>query len=415
MATTIPSNLAAEAENIPRSPDGVKVLHVLGDSNYGGAAKSTVRLARLWKSGGWHARILTSDPVFQQAATSAEIGYCDLDCIWRKIRPFKDLAGLFRLYRFLRSERVTIVHTHTTKAGFIGRIAAHLAGVPIIIHTIHGFAFHERSFWGKIAFYTRLERIAARCCHRIITVSRFHRDWALRLRIAEEDKLQAIPNGIPDIQASGGPSRQEIRASLGVSDDEILLFTPGRIAAEKGLEDLLVAVAATDGRLSQRLHVALAGEGPLLPSLKRTADTLGLTDQVQFLGFREDIGALLAAADIVALPSLREGLSIALLEAMSAGRAIIATSIGSNLEAVGFFEETSPVALLTRVKDRKGLADAIVRLSADERLREELGKRARLRWEQRYTIERAEHSYKETYQELLRDKRPRMRTFAQGA
>ena len=282
---------------------GVTILHVLGDSSYGGAAKIIVRLAQLGCSEGWKARILTSDPGFQKAAYDAGIDYTDLDCIWREIRPLKDIVGLYRLWRFLKSERVTIVHTHTTKAGFIGRIAARLAGVPIIIHTVHGFAFHEQSSWGKITFYTVFEKLAACCCHRIITVSKFHRKWALDLRIAGAEKLQAIPNGIPDILETEGATRQEIRASLGVFDDDVMLFTPGRLAPEKGLEDLIAAVGATRGCLSRRLQVLLAGNGPLRPVLEQNARALGLTDEVRFLGFRTDIGMLLKAADIVALPS----------------------------------------------------------------------------------------------------------------
>src|SRR5215470_8623107 len=241
MAAIVHRTLGAEAGGCAGPRIGVTVLHVLGDSNYGGAAKSILRLAQLWKSRGWDARILTSDPVFQAAARDAGIGFIDLDCIWREIRPLKDLSGLIRLWRRLKSERVTVVHTHTTKAGFIGRIAARMAGVPIVIHTVHGFAFHERSSPAKIIFYTVLEKIAACCCDRIVTVSRFHRQWALRLRIAPPEKLQAIPNGIPDIANVVESSRKEARANLGAAEGDILILTPGRLAHEKGLEDLLAA------------------------------------------------------------------------------------------------------------------------------------------------------------------------------
>jgi len=390
----------------------VKILHVIGDSKYGGAAKSIIRLAQLWSSSGWEARILTSDPVFQKACSEANIEYAGVDCIWRQIRPLKDLAGLFRLWRFLKMEHVTIVHTHTTKAGFVGRIAARLAGVPIIIHTIHGFAFHEGSSRAKITFYTLLEKIAGAFCHRIITVSKFHRDWAVTLRIARADKLHAIPNGIPDICEERCPLRSEVRASLGVSEDDVLLFTPGRLAAEKGLEDLLAAVAAVRGRLSRQVKVIIAGDGALLPDLQRDAEILGLSSQIRFLGFRSDIGALLQAADIVALPSLREGLSIALLEAMSAGRAIVATSIGSNLEAVGGSPQGPPAAIIFASEDRDALANAIVRLADNAPLRRDLGARARLRWEQEYNIFRTLTTYEETYQDLLRRHCPEGRTYA---
>ena len=141
----------------------------------------------------------------------------------------------------------------------------------------------------------------------------------------------------------------------------------------------------------------------LLGALERRAESLGISAQVQFLGFREDIGALLEAADIVTLPSLREGLSIALLEAMSAGRALIVTSIGSNLEAV------RGAALVVPVEDPKALSGAIVRLAEDATLRAELGQRAREVWERNYTIERMLKAYLETYLALLQKSSPRSR------
>src|ERR1700712_4948780 len=138
MAPTLCGTRAEGSDPSAGTRNSVTILHILGDSSYGGAAKSIVRLAQLSCSEGLKACILTSDPEFQNACLDAGIDYINLDCIWRTIRPFKDTVGLYRLWRFLRSQRATIVHTHTTKAGFVGRIAARLAGVPIIIHTVHG-------------------------------------------------------------------------------------------------------------------------------------------------------------------------------------------------------------------------------------------------------------------------------------
>ena len=375
----------------------MKALHIFGDSKYGGAAKNMIHLAKSLNSNGWDVRILTSDPVFQNAAREARIGYVGLDCIWREIRPLRDLLGLWRVWRFLRAGGFTVVHTHTTKAGFIGRIAARLAGVPIILHTVHGFAFHERSSRVKIGFYTLLETVAARCCHRIVTVSQFHRSWALELGIAPAEKLEAIPNGVPNLRAAGA-SRGEIRTGLSLTEDDFLVFTPGRLAPEKGLETLLAALALARNRVSRPVCLALAGVGPLRSALERQTRRLGLTDHVRFLGFRSDIAELLRGADLVVLPSVREGLSIALLEAMSAGRAILATSIGSNREALG---DSHRAAILIQSEDPRALAEGMVLLAENPALRQRLGAEARRRWEQAYTIERSLLAYRESYRNLL--------------
>jgi len=379
----------------------VRIVHILGDSKYGGAAKSIIRLAKRWETVGWEARILTTDPQLQEAASANGVETVSVDCIWREIRPIKDLIGLYRLWRYLRAERFTVAHTHTTKAGFIGRLAARLAGVPVVIHTVHGFAFHERSPKLKIAFYSVLETIAGWCCHRIITVSQFHRDWAIRLRIASPDKILAIPNGIPDATVPSGRSTSTLRNSLGISPNEILVFTPGRIAEEKGLEELLACISELPEIIRSHARFVIAGDGPLLDELKQRATELDVSRNVSFLGFRSDIGALLAASDIVVLPTWREGLSIALLESMCAGRAIVATTIGSNLEALGAIEDDGPAGLCFDPGDVPRLAAAISRLATNPQLRAHMGRRARSLWELHYTADRTLSTHEHTYLDLL--------------
>jgi len=392
----------------------VKVLHIVGDSGFGGAAQSIIRLACMWRARGWQARILATDPAVQRAAEAAGIEVVALNCIHREIQPLRDLVGLFRLWRFLRNDRLTIVHTHTTKAGFVGRIAARLAGVPIVIHTVHGFAFHEQSARAKIAFYALLERIAALCCDRIITVSQFHARWANQLGIASGKRIRAIPNGIPDVLASTS-RREAIRAELGISAGQLLLLSPGRLAWEKGLEDLLEAYAQVRVQLAQSNRLVFAGDGPMRGELERLARHFAIQDHVEFLGFRDDVPALLEAADMVILPSQREGLSIALLEAMSAGAPLVVSNIGSNLEATLGNSPGEPVALLVPTRSPDLLAGAILRLARSPELRARLGAGARQVWRQRYTIDRLLQAYFDTYQELLLKKRPRLQAAAPSA
>jgi glycosyltransferase involved in cell wall biosynthesis len=380
----------------------VKIIHILGDSKFGGAAKSIVRLALLWQRLKWDARILSTDRQFQDFAAASGVATVAVDCVWREIRPLRDLVGLFRLWRYLRAEGFSVVHTHTTKAGFVGRIAARLAGVPVVVHTVHGFAFHEQSSAAKIAFYTVLEWIAGWFCHCIITVSEFHRDWALRLRIASPEKIVAIPNGIPDGTLGHGASRDAMRRTLGLLPEDVFLFTPGRVAQEKGLEELLMALSLLPAEVKPHVQAFIAGDGPLLTCLERRVAELGIGGQVRFLGFRSDIFELLAACDIVALPSWREGLSISLLESMCAGRAIVASSIGSNREALDAGGPAGPVAQLVDAGDVPALAAAIGGLAADPALREDLGRRARALWESRYSADKSLAHYERTYVELLR-------------
>jgi glycosyltransferase involved in cell wall biosynthesis len=377
----------------------VRLLHVVGDSCFGGAARIILRLGQVAKEEGWQVDILTTDPVFQQAVKQQGLGLVDLDVIRREIRPVWDLAGLFRLHEFLRREHYRIVHTHTSKAGFVGRLAAWLAGVPVIVHTAHGFAFHERSPVSARFFYSNLEWVASRCCDRIVSVSHFHRNWALELGICDPPHILTIPNGVAPPSRSPEIAPAEIRRRCGARDDDFIILSMTRLASDKGLE-YLVEAAANLPCAKRRYKVVVAGDGPLRPRLESMARDLGVTDRVIFLGYREDVSDLLAACDLVVLPSLREGLSMALLDAMAAGKPIVATSIGSLMELASQAE----MARVVPPADPRALCEAILDLDRDPALMARLGTTARALFESGYTEDRMLDSYKQLYFDLLERK-----------
>jgi glycosyltransferase involved in cell wall biosynthesis len=374
----------------------LKVLHVVGDSRYGGAATIILGLGRVAQEEGWQADVLTTDPVFQDAVREQGLGLVDLDVLHREIRPLWDLAGLFRLCAFMRREQYDIVHTHTSKGGFVGRLAARLARVPIVVHTIHGFAFHEGSPASTRLAYSTLEKLASRWCHRIVSVSEFHRHWAIQLGICRPEHIVAIPNGIVELSRHETVSQVELRRELGAESGDFLILSIARLAADKGLKHLIQAVAMLP-RTGRRIHIAIAGDGPARDQLVLLARRLDVSDRCRFIGFREDVGDLLAATDLVVLPSLREGLSISLLEAMAAGKPIIATSIGSQREVAAH----GAMAWLVPPGDPMALSDAILRLSQDPALMARLASNARVIYESHYTEQRMLDSYKQLYFELL--------------
>ena len=377
----------------------VRVLHIVGDSRYGGIVQIILGLGRIVRMDGWQVDVLTTDPAVQQAVRQHGLGVVSLDVVHRAIRPLWDLAGLLRLRSFLRRERYGIVHTHTSKGGFVGRLAAWLAGVPVIVHTAHGFAFHEGSpSWVRI-FFTRLERIASRWCDRVVSVSEFHRSWALELGICAPPEIIAIPNGITPLSRSSTVEPSVLRHQLGLGAGELLLLSPARLAPDKGLSDLIEAVTMLPPG-GRAYRVMIAGDGPIRARLEQLARDRGVAKKVTFLGFRQDIGDLLAACDIVVLPSLREGMSISLLEAMAAGKPIIATSIGSHRELASQAE----MARLVPPASPRALAEAIEELAREPELTARLASAAQTLFATRYTEDRMLRSYRDLYHDLVKRK-----------
>lgn len=372
-----------------------KLLHIIGDSKFGGGSKVILSVCRMVKSLGWHVDVLTTDKTLQSVLAEQEIGIVDIDVIRRKINPFRDLFGLVRLYNFLSASDYTIVHTHTSKGGFIGRLAAHRAKIKGIVHTVHGFAFHEQSPGQLIKLGAMIERRAANWCHRLTFVSNFHGEWAMNLGLAGPDKIITIPNGIPADMSPG--LKSELPTSLGIDPDEILFLSTARLAPQKGLEQLIQAVAPLRKKLDVPFRLLVAGDGEFRDRLERTVKDSGLEKLVLFLGFQEKINDYLAAADIVVLPSLREGLSIALLEAMAAGKPIIAGNIGSNREAT----MNGEAAVLIDPDDSEALMQAMFELAVNERLKSQLSRKALTVFRSFYTEERMQMMYKKMYLDLL--------------
>jgi len=375
----------------------MRILHVVGDSGFGGASRGIVALVTQWTENQWEADLLATDATFQEFAREAGVKVIPLDCIWRRVSPIKDLWGALRLYRYLRRERYDVVHTHTTKAGFVGRICARLARVPVIIHTVHGFAFHETSPSRKILFYSLLERMAARCCTHVVTVSHFHRQWLIDLGIASGDCVTAIPNGV-FAGASGGEALLADAPEHGATR----IVCVGRLAREKGLEDLIDAATLMRNRPGPRFVIEIVGDGLLRDELETRCKSAGVTDCVRLTGFQADVCAVLRSADIVIQPSIREGLSISLLEGMAEGKPIIATSISSNVEATG----GGRAALLVPPHCPEHLAFAMETLMLDPEYARTIAAHARERFETHYTLQRMLDDYKRLYDRLCDQKIP---------
>ncbi|MGQ9667117.1 MAG: glycosyltransferase family 4 protein [Anaerolineae bacterium] len=324
--------------------------------------------------------------------------------ISRRIEPWHDLRSTMELARLFRRRRYDLVHTHTSKAGFVGRLAARLAGTPIVAHTAHGFFFHENMPPLQRRLFEGLERLAAGWTDLLFLQSREDYEYVLASGMVPPARARFLGNGIDldtfDITRWDRPwERQFLRQTFFGDGDYIVALMVAFMIERKGHIYLLKALELL-GAEAGALRLLLVGDGPLEDSLRKFVRDAGLESRVTFAGYREDIPRLLAGADIYVLASLSEGMPRSILEAMAMELPVIASDIRGCRELVGHGEP----GLLVPPADAGALAEALCRLADDAKLRQSMGRAGRRRvlqeFDERLVFQRLEQGY----QDICREK-----------
>jgi glycosyltransferase involved in cell wall biosynthesis len=243
------------------------------------------------------------------------------------ISQLDDLVALQRLTRLCRTAKFDVVHTHSAKAGAIGRLAAHRAGVPVIVHTYHGFPFHQFQDRVHHAAYTAIERRLERITDAVLAIGSGVATEAIARGLARPTAIRTVPpivDGHTVVRSA--TTRTTARDELGLQGDVEVIGTVGRIDYQKAPEHLVAALARSTHRNAILVWI---GSGPLLQQVRRMALEQGVLSRVRFLGERTDVAALLPAFDVFAMSSRYEGLPCALVEAMRCGVPVVATAVNS--------------------------------------------------------------------------------------
>jgi len=319
----------------------------------------------------------------------------------RDISPAADLRALGQLWKRLRCERYDIVHTHSAKGGFLGRLAAFLTHAPVVLYTPNAFPFMRRPTGWRARSYALLERLAAHWTTKIIAVSEGEREAGLAAKVGRPEQYVVIENAI-DLEAMRTNTQPaDLRAELGLRADDFVIGTVGRLTAQKGQTYLLAAFPEVVAAVPTA-HLVLVGRGELRADLEAQAQALGLAGRVVFAGEREDVTAFYDAFDLFVLPSLWEGCPYVLLEAMSRGKATVATRV----PGAGDILQKTETGLLVPPGDAPALAAALIELARDASRRQRLGERARALVEERYRIQRLIGEVETLYEGLLGKKTP---------
>ncbi len=318
----------------------------------------------------------------------------------RDISPIRDVVAVFRLAQLIKRERPTILHTHTAKAGAVGRMAALVAGdarPPIVVHTFHGHVL--RGYFGPLRTlgFRLLERWLARGTTALVAVSPEVRDDLVRLGVAPREKFTVVRLGIELEQRLGGRNgRDETRRVLGIAPERFTVGWIGRMTGVKRTGDVLLAFKELRER-GVDACLCMVGDGPERDQVEQRAHDLGIMRDTLFLGYQEDVAPFYAAFDAMILPSGNEGTPVSAIESLAAGRPVVATRVGGVPDVVRDGED----GFLVELGDVGELAGALARLAEDPELRGRMGEAGRARVLPRYAVQRLVDDVDRLYRSLL--------------
>lgn len=314
-----------------------------------------------------------------------------------QISPRYDWETILLLIQYLRKHDITIVHAHGAKAALVGRIAAALCGIPVVIYTVHNSIYYENWSKTKKKLMALTERIFSYKTDSIITVSDALKREVMLMEQISKHKLITIYNGINLENNKPSCCGQQIRQSLNVPLDGKLVGVIARLAPQKGVTYF---IKAADLLKDYNANFVIIGDGPLRQGLQAETSMLGLQNKIFFTGHRNDIAQILPTLDVLVIPSVTEGLSLVALEGMGAARAIVATKVGGLPEVI-----TDQVnGILVEPKNPEQLAAAIAELITDTEKATILGEAGRRIVEQNFTIEQMTDKTMALYRALLTQK-----------
>ncbi|MBT3343673.1 MAG: glycosyltransferase family 4 protein [Gemmatimonadetes bacterium] len=362
-------------ERASGTPQRHRVLHVITRLDRGGSAENTLLTVAHLDPDVYEVTLACGpsrgpmSPTLDLARKRG-VRVVDIPHLIRSPSPWHDLSALISLWRLSRG--FDLVHTHTSKAGILGRLAARLARVRRVVHTPHGHVFY--GYYSSLVthVFVQLERWAAHWCDRIVALTDADLSDHLDFAVAPATQFIVIHSGV-DLQAldQSNHTRAQVRQALQIPEDVCLVGTVGRLTAIKGQSDLLRAVAQLDASV----WLLMVGDGEEEEALRALAAQLGIAERVVFSGWRSDTGDMLRSIDLFAFSSLNEGMGKALVEAMYLQRPIVATAVGGVPQLI-----TDDVhGLLVPARSPERLAQALRRLQDEPGLSSRLVEEARQR------------------------------------
>lgn len=379
----------------------IPVLHAITRLIIGGAQETAIFTAALLDPARFAVHLLCgpqtgSEGSLIEEARARGIPLTILPQLVRQIDPRQDLTALIKLTRFIRQNRFAIVHTHSSKAGILGRLAARMAGTPLIVHTIHGWSFHDYMAAPVRWTYILLERLTARFTDALIVVARPDIDKGLRAGIGQPQQYRLIRSAIPlDEFDPAEFDRAAVRRELGLPLDAPVLGNVGRFSAQKNPLDW-VRVAGRVARARPDCHFLLVGDGPLRGQVEAALAAEGIAQRTVLTGLRRDVPRMLAAMDVFLLTSLWEGLPRVIPQAMAMAVPVVANRADGVAEAI----QHGQTGYLVEPGDLESMAAHCLTLLNEPARRHEMGQRGRAYARREFDVQQMVAQIAALYDEL---------------
>lgn len=366
----------------PRHSKRKRLMYIITRAEHGGAQSHVLDLIYGFRNEFDISVGVGEEGFLTEACRAESIPVHLIPHLEREIRPWSDVRAFFETLQLIRREQPDLIHAHTWKAGFVGRMAARLCGVPSI-YTVHMWHFGPElpSTWR--IFGPRLERAASRWSERTITVSHSGSEMGRRYRITEPSRMVAIHNGIKDSPERVRPGENRVPVIVMVA----------RFSSFKDHETIVRAFA----HVKTPARLQLVGDGPTRSATQRLVAELGIGDRVEFPGDRNDIARLLCRADVFVLASKVDNLPISILEAMRAGLPVIASDVGGISEQVAH----GKTGLLVPPFSVVPMTQALEELLGDKAKRAQFGRYGRARYEMRFSLDHMIERTRAVYTEVL--------------
>jgi len=377
----------------------INLLYVITKLELGGAQKQLLSLITHLNKERFNLFLFTAQEglLLPEALSINGITLKKSRCLERAINPLKDFLALIEIYRFIKKNNIEIVHTHSSKAGILGRFAARLAKVKIILYTVHGWSFNDYQPRLLRRLFIWLERICAKFTHKIIVVSHYDKQKGLDNHIGEANKYSLIRYGIDYTEFQ--PKVQTLRQELGISSNALVIGMVACFKPQKSPQDFIM-LASLVRDIPKDLRFILVGDGVLGKKVERLISKFNLKKQVILAGWRRDIPRLLSIIDVFVLTSLWEGLPISVLEAMASSKPVVATHTGGIQEVV----IEGKTGFLIPPRNIKEMAKRLVLLLKDENLRRNMGENARQSLNFNFTLTNMVKNTENLYGDLMSEK-----------